>query len=450
MEKQYKDYFIIPVGECFNMDDNSVFIFYNPFSETIALIDSDFKNEIENYLNKGIIPTSDEVKSFIEELSITEDIQFDLPVFNKIKKMSVIPNLICNFKCSYCYSAEGRNSTIIRWDLLKTALDFFIDNKRVNIENNNEKLSLFISGGGEPLMSWDITSQCIRYARQKSIEEGLGLNISLITNGSLLNKEIASFLKQYECNVCVSFEILEDLQNKQRKSFDAVDKNLRLLNEMNINVMINSTITPLSVCKMTDMVIRTINEYSFISQYTLEPVTGISLFKTPYDMRKFYIQFMDNYLKAKSIAVNNGLKLRFTFDDALRGITIRHCPGKFCITPQGIISICHLVSSPKEDRYNTCIYGYINNSNEIIIDYDKYNSLLNKNVFYYKRCENCFAKWSCGGECMSRNDTYPEEYMEEVCRFNKKFLMHQLLTKIEENVKDEYGISLKEYVDGWN
>ena len=51
---------------------------------------------------------------------------------------------------------------------------------------------------------------------------------------------------------------------------------------------------------------------------------------------------------------------------------------------------------------------------------------------------------------MSRNDTYPEEYMEEVCRFNKKFLMHQLLTKIEENVKDEYGISLKEYVDGWN
>lgn len=450
MEKQYTDSFIIPVGEYFNIENNSVFIFYNPFSEVIALIDHEFKNELESYFKKGVIPASDEAKSFIDELSVPDKMRFDLPALGKIKKMSVIPNLICNFKCSYCYSAQGRSSTIIKWECLKTALDFFVDNKRIALDSDNDKLSLFISGGGEPLMSWNVTSRCIEYAKRKSDSEGLGLNISLITNGSLLNRNIIAFLKEYECNVCISFEVLEDLQNEQRKSFDIVDKNIKLLKETGVNTMLNSTITPLSVGRMVEMVNRVVAEYPFVAQYTLEPVTGISMFSTPSDMRDFYMQFMDNYLKAKTVAMDNGLKLRFTFDDALRDITVRHCPGKFCVTPQGTISICHLVSSPKEDRYDGCIYGRINDSGEIIIDYDKYNSLRNKNVFYYKRCEDCFAKWSCGGECMTRNETYPEEYMEEVCSFNKRFLLHQLLTKIEDDVKDEYGVTLKEYVDSWN
>ena len=116
MEKQYTDSFIIPVGEYFNIENNSVFIFYNPFSEVIALIDHEFKNELESYFKKGVIPASDEAKSFIDELSVPDKMRFDLPALGKIKKMSVIPNLICNFKCSYCYSAQGRSSTIIKWE----------------------------------------------------------------------------------------------------------------------------------------------------------------------------------------------------------------------------------------------------------------------------------------------------------------------------------------------
>ena len=68
------------------------------------------------------------------------------------------------------------------------------------------------------------------------------------------------------------------------------------------------------------------------------------------------------------------------------------------------------------------------------------------NLFSYERCQDCFAKFSCGGECMTRNTIYPASYMEQVCKFNRRFILHQLLERLEENVKQEYGLTLAEYV----
>ena len=47
---------------------------------------------------------------------------------------------------------------------------------------------------------------------------------------------------------------------------------------------------------------------------------------------------------------------------------------------------------------------------------------------------------------MTRNAIYPASYMEQVCKFNRRFILHQLLERLEENVKQEYGITLAEYV----
>ena len=135
-------------------------------------------------------------------------------------------------------------------------------------------------------------------------------------------------------------------------------------------------------------------------------------------MREFYDTFQTEYFQAKNIARNHGLNLRFTFDDAHRGITIRHCPGKLAITPSGKITVCHLVSSPHEPRFDECTYGMIADKG-IVFDKAKFGELYDRNLFTYPECADCVAKWQCGGECLTRRSTYPVEYMAEVCRFNR-------------------------------
>lgn len=369
-----------------------------------------------------------------------------IPDIRQVTKLSLMPNYICNFSCSYCYSAKGRSRQMMEWEKAKAMLDWFIDEKRFPGQPLPQ-LSLFISGGGEPLATWhQITHRLLTYARQRADEKGFPLRISIISNGSLLTRDIARELHRLHCSLCVSFEVLQHLQESQRGHYEQVTKGLDILKEENVEVLMNSTITPLSVDRMEEMVEEVARRWSFVRSYTLEPVTSTSLFASSEELRAFYDHYFTHYVRSRDIARQLGVRLRFTYDDVFRTTVVRHCPGKFCLTPMGTISVCHLVTSPKEDRYEHCTYGRVTDSGQVVIDYDKFTSLYNLNLLHYPQCTDCFAKWSCGGECLTRRETYPPSYLEEVCRFNRRFLLFLLLERVAAEVKEETGLSLEDYV----
>lgn len=437
--------FAIPIGCDVKLaDNNAVFVLYSPLRDETALVSADDVEQVRIFYDNGIKPCREELINLISDIDSVEitPSMVKIPDIRESTKLSLLPNLTCNFVCSYCYSATGRSATVITWDRVQAMLDYFINETRIPPQH----LSIFISGGGEPLLSWDIVHDAILYARSRALSKGFTLHISIVTNGSLLTETIARFAIEHNCSICVSFEVLPQLQNQQRKHFDIVSKNIEMLGRLGVRTLLNSTITPQSVGLMQEMIKTVANKYPFVVQYTVEPVTGVSMFESADDLRRFYDDFYNEYIAAKRIAESSELNLRFTFDDALRGTSIRHCPGKFCLTPQGDISICHLASSPKEDRYFDCIYGHVEDDCTIHINTRKFNNLYSRNLFSYERCKDCFAKWSCGGECMTRNDTYPADYMEEVCRFNRRFIKHLLLERIAQSVREEYGISLEKYV----
>ena len=293
-------------------------------------------------------------------------------------------------------------------------------------------------------MSWDIVSHAIDYAHERARLQGFSIHISLITNGSLLTKEIVECLKKWNCTVCVSFEVLEDLQNKQRGQYHKVKQALKLLGNASIATMINATITPQSVEYMMEMTSEVVKYYPFVKQFTMEPVTSTELFPTALDLRQFYNRFFEGYRMAKQFAKEHGLHLRFAMDEALDNTVVRHCPGKFCLTAEGTISACHLATSPKESRYAKCVYGRISNDGNVKIDEDKFQQLYEDNMLSKHRCDDCFARWNCGGECMARSDTYPQEYMNEVCRFNQRWVMHLLKEQLEQEMKNNQSLTLQE------
>lgn len=418
--------FRIPNTESFVVDlDSSASICYSPLKQEIVLID----RLAASKLQKNTDEFDPELSDFIKNLK-TPSLNHNNGDFRHIEKetrLSLIPNNICNLNCSYCYSASGRNNSKLSIENLETTLNWFIDPERID----GNFISIFITGGGEPLATWDITSRAVSSANKLAKERGLGLHISLITNGTLIDDNKIEFFKAHKCSIGISFDVLEDVQNTNRGMFMVVKRNIKRLLDAGLRVMINSTVIPSSVDKMVDAVHEVIKEYPGVVYFTMEPATGIALFENPNKMRNFYEQFILYYFQAKAIAIQHGLKLRFTFDDALRGIVSRHCPGKFALTPSGNISICHLVSSHLENRFKDCSYGVVSD-NKVLIDHDKFNNLYGHNLFAYPECVDCIAKWSCGGECYTRRSTYPQEFMAEVCRFNRNVI--ELLLKME--VKD--------------
>lgn len=417
----------IPNTELFILErDEHTSICYSPLKGEISLIDNESARQIS-----ALTPDQYdlEIREFIQKMDapLPAECKRRTPGIEQSTKLSIIPNSICNLACSYCYSAAGRSNSKISIRKIDAALNWFIDPVRIE----GDFVSIFITGGGEPLATWDITSYVIAKARQLSGERGLRCHISVITNGTLITEDKIEFLVKNGCSVGVSFDVLEDVQNSNRGRFDIVKHNIKALLASGLRVMINSTIVPSSVGKIEQAVREVMAEYPGLAQYTMEPATGIDLYGSPEEMREFYDIFIREYFKAKSLALRGGLNLRFTFDDSLRGITTRHCPGKLALTPTGDLSVCHLVSSPKESRYEECIYGRITDSG-IEINAEKFQKLYDRNVFAYAECNDCIAKWSCGGECFTRRSTYPREYMAEVCRFNQTVIERLL----REEVKD--------------
>lgn len=414
-------------SEIFVISTNHNNIIYSPLSKTYRYVgNSTAKQLIDSIENNN---RDGEHKEFIAELQnyqLPDPIKMLRQSPQEFTTLSLLPNLVCNFKCQYCYSAQGRSNSVIDKYKLKQALDFFIDPGRIEPQT----IKMFISGGGEPFLSWDNTKYAISYAHERAKEYGFTLWASIITNGAVVNEEIIDTLKKYKCSVCVSFEILENIQNTLRGKYEKVASSITTYGEAGIPVMLNSTITPLSVGFMFEMAEEVLAKYPFVRNYTLEPVTDHTQFDSSGSLRDFYRQFGENYKVIKKKYSNSNTSFWFSMDEMLNTIKMRYCPGKLCLTPNSTFSICHCASSPLEERYEKCVYGEIN-QHGVTFDMEKFQFLINLNTHHRKECVDCFARWNCGGECMTRFDQYPKHLMDEVCRFNREWLTYQLEEQLD-------------------
>jgi len=182
------------------------FILFNENTPMWLLLNStafEIVNLLKTYVN------IDKVKEIIsDKYSLDQDhaLKDVLYVHNMLKKnnfyikkdfkrkpslTSVFINLTtrCNQKCPHCYIASEKNKKID-----------FPANKIINIidelyENNGKSITL---SGGEPLLHPDI-KKIIKYASSK-------LNIRLLTNGTLIDRDYANFLSDNNVSVQISID----------------------------------------------------------------------------------------------------------------------------------------------------------------------------------------------------------------------------------------------------
>ena len=101
------------------------------------------------------------------------------------------------------------------------------------------------------------------------------------------------FMKEHNFTVQISFEILPEIQNAQRGSYDAVAENLVRLTEKGINNYVRSTITELNVDRIPEMVESCHVNVPLGKKMSCQQVVDPSYFSSEEKVGEFF----DKYLK---------------------------------------------------------------------------------------------------------------------------------------------------------
>lgn len=396
-------------------------IMYSPLRGTAFLVDSNTAFDLMNMHNNN--PIIDHIAQQLSPVNSNLLQPVDVSINEISRNLVILLSNSCNLGCEYCYAQHEREHGFLSKQKIKNVINYVF---KLN-ENNPDIIFISFLGGGEPTLNWDLLAWAIEYAKQSASSYGIRLRIGFPTNATLLTAEKIDFLVNNNVEVGVSFELVPDIQDKQRpfansnqSTYNVVKRNVHLLNEKGIQTRFRSTITPQYVHRMQEMVKNVAEEFPYVRKIHFEPI--YPLLKSESNslaMESFYCQFIDNFMNARHTGDLCNIDITTAATNTLDRIKPRYCRGELCITPTGDLVICHRSSSKKDVRYNKFRYGIVTDEC-VSVDYIKFkkvNVLLNKKRI---QCKKCFSQWHCSGMCLSNREMYSETQFQAYCSFVKK------------------------------
>ena len=147
----------------------------------------------------------------------------------------------CNLACRYCYEdreegcappADGGGAPReMSPESLRRGVAYLLEHAGAD-----RKVSVTFFGG-EPLLRFPLIRTAVGEARRMARERGKEISFSITTNGTLLTREIAGFLKENGVTVCLSIDGPREIQDRNRPyasgrgSYGDVTRGIELLME---------------------------------------------------------------------------------------------------------------------------------------------------------------------------------------------------------------------------
>lgn len=334
----------------------------------------------------------------------------------KYERLTILLNNRCNFACEYCYSAAGRTSESLTTEDVDDMLAYFIDPTRVGCR----KLRFFISGGGEPLATSELLFHTVESIKARCERHSFAYQIVLITNGSLLTKEVVRRLMAAGVHVSVSFELTRTAQERHRGHYEQVRNNIKTALSEGCVPSITTTVTPETVGEMSRMCAALLSDFVGVRDWCCTPVIDPSL--DPVVAARFYRTFTNAFYDCQDRLEGTGVSMGSPFYWKLTGLRRRFCGGKMCLNYRRDITICPLSSSPREPHYVRYIYGRLECGHPVF-DRDRFLELMRENETRLSSpdCSACFLRYHCAGLCFTRNLLLGDRLKREICRFYRYF-----------------------------
>jgi len=432
--------------DVFVIKDGHEYIVYSPLRQVVFSANASAVREIKKIITVPKDDFSDKFSASIKATGILEPIDPEVAssLFLKrnspLTRISLALTLACNLECIYCYASCGDSDVMMSEDTIYAAIETIAENSH---KKGFDELRLGFHGTGEVTLVWSLLEKSISFAEETADRYNLTPAFSLITNAAAITPEIADYILEHDIHLSISMDGYKEIQDIQRpkrdkkSSFESVMKSINNLQERGVKFAIRATCTQYNVNHLSEIV-----EFFASDVFRGARGNGGKIHIEPVELCGRAVDtgvqgidadvFIENYKKAVLVGDANGIRLNCS-GDLKGGYQEVFCGANgnnFIVFPNGNVSSCSRVSSSDHELADVFIYGKYNAEDKTFnIDQRKLESLQRLDVTRNDRCENCYAKWHCAGNCIERSlsSTGNWEMMCYVTRELVKWRLHRLL-----------------------
>lgn len=247
---------------------------FNSLSTGFAEVNNDFLRILNNIKNMDISQLNKQDEILLENMRkgnfIIDDDYDELNMIkfnsyfgkfsNKHFDLTIAPTLQCNFDCPYCY--EERKLGIMSSDVMNAICN------TIKYEAANKHSISVTWYGGEPLLVKNLIFDMSQKIIDICNEENVKYNSVIITNGYLINDDIADNFKRLQIRGAqITIDGPPNIHNSRRKlrgkttkgSFDIIIKNIKKLMKKDIAVNIRVNIDKnnmLTIEELSDILVQ--------------------------------------------------------------------------------------------------------------------------------------------------------------------------------------------------
>ena len=323
---------------------------------------------------------------------------------NNITVVYFLLTSLCNFKCKYCF-VESRIEKNEDSFMSKEIAEKGIQLLKRNINEKYETTVIFY--GGEPFLNFDVMEYIIK--RTKELKMNVKYNV--VSNGSIINNEIINLIKDYNIDLGISIDGLENtndemrIDNNNEGTFKKTISTISLLSQNGVNFGISCTISKHNMEKL-DEVINLLEEYNIKGFGYNLPAENDNIVTSENEMQLI----VKNLLKVEDIIFEKRIYEDRVINRRLKSFVektrwIKDCGGyghQIAITPKGQVGICHGLWPDEINKKNNTYYDIDVNYRDKITEHFTWKEWYNRTPFNMPQCWNCEAISLCGGGCAQK------------------------------------------------
>jgi len=317
----------------------------------------------------------------------------------------------CNFGCKYCY--QKKNVLTMSEDTASKIVKFIASS--LASSRNDEVMIEFT--GGEPLLQFPLIKKIIENL-EASLKGKTSINIGLVTNGSLISKEISNYLNLHNWTwVQVTLDGLRDIHNALRPyangrgTFDDVKNGI--YNALNAckKVIIRTNIDRTNE-DYVGVLWQSLKDEGFCREnvYLSPMLTGAPLQASRHRANLCYTEYIGSEKLKKYIDLAHDLGFKTTYYlPRFMYCGILSTKNNLMFYPDGSIFTCWYATGGLE---NTLMIGNVNNNPVFNENKRKLDSW---NILDFEKCRNCDIVTFCGGGCVADALTEGGKNLEPKC-----------------------------------
>ncbi len=315
----------------------------------------------------------------------------------------------CNLACSYCFIENKMDHTIARERMMtkeraKQGLDFFCRLIKEDQTQFDAEKTIIIYGG-EPLTNFEVINYLLNLIRDYRSQGKLPeqTNISMISNGTLMTKEIAATLKDNNVSVAISLDGANASSNSCRKfhnnvpAFNKITDGIQTVIDAGCNCGLSVTLTEETI-KNLDQIEEMVNRYHVNSLGFNILMTDDAFQVAPEynDKAADFIIRAFELFRQKGIYEDRIMRKAKSFTNSQMYLYDCGALGgnQIVIAPDGQVGICHGCLHNRE-YFPTTIYDedFSPTTDEVFAEWNR------RTPINMTQCVDCEALGICGGGC---------------------------------------------------